>query len=341
MCPLFGQASRILRAWSEGRRRAKGGGSSDPVHRECKAVDQYCREAVKSTEVAAYQKVAATGSPEKLKAWQQSQQEKLPKQKLQEKESTRKWLWSVKDSKVKGVVQGLQIPLMLKLMKQAGMKDVTVKFMDKVLTSGAEYNEDVDLTGLFPPVVKEKEYGNYEYRSPPVLKKLWDVDTTVLATEHVRVPDKCTGKIYEVTKQEVDTSTPGPLPFPTVLGPCRPPQVLPDDEVIPAFRFWVVQDVASGADEGRTVGDLIASGGNYRTRVRGKLELASLDDFVVMNQRVAELFIEAACGSQILFKQDMRKAFRQVPGDPNSRKWGTFGVRNPEMWLIELFQHLS
>lgn len=151
MCPLFDQASRILRAWSEDRRRAKGVGSFDAVHRECKAVDQYCQEAVKSTEVKldkgkvlqyveqAYQKIAATGPPEEFKEWQHSQQQKLSKQKLNEKESTRKWLGTVRDSKVKGVVQGLQIPLMLKLMKQAVMKDVTVKFIDKMFTSGAEY----------------------------------------------------------------------------------------------------------------------------------------------------------------------------------------------------------
>ena len=70
---------------------------------------------------------------------------------------------------------------------------------------------------------------------------------------------------------------------------------------MPAFRFWVPQDVASGADEGRTVDDLTASGGNYRTRIQEKLELPSLDDFVAMVRRSAELFPEKVWGEQLFF----------------------------------------
>ena len=125
------------------------------------------------------------------------------------------------------------------------------------------------------------------------------------------------------------------------MGPIHTLQELPLDEVVPAFRFWVSQDVSSGADEGRTVDDLTASGGNYRTRIFEQLELPSLDDFVAMVKKVSEFFPEDVWGEQVFFKQDMRKAFRQVPGCENSRKWGVFAVRNPDGTFIELFQHLS
>ena len=51
MCPLYDHASRILRAWSEDRRRSKRDISFDPQLRECRAIEQYCDVAVKSTEV--------------------------------------------------------------------------------------------------------------------------------------------------------------------------------------------------------------------------------------------------------------------------------------------------
>ena len=44
--------------------------------------------------------------------------------------------------------------------------------------------------------------------------------------------------------------------------------------------------VADGGDEGRTVDDLTASGANFRTRMFEKLDLPSLDDFVLMVMRV-------------------------------------------------------
>ena len=51
MCPLYDQASRILRAWSEDRRRSKHDVSFDLQLRECRAIEQYCDVAVKSKEV--------------------------------------------------------------------------------------------------------------------------------------------------------------------------------------------------------------------------------------------------------------------------------------------------
>ena len=170
---------------------------------------------------------------------------------------------------------------------------------------------------------------------------MFDVNHTALTNHSVRVPDKFTQEIYKYTKVEVDPLAEGALPFKTVLGPCLTFQTLPEVELHPAFRFWVEQDVSSGADEGRTVDDLTASGANYRTRIREKLSLPSLDDFVTMVKRVAEMFPESVWGHQEFFKHDMRKAFRQVPGSAKSRKWGAFGVKNPDTGLIELFQHLS
>ena len=111
--------------------------------------------------------------------------------------------------------------------------------------------------------------------------------------------------------------------------------------IYPAFRFWVPQSTATGADEGRTVDDLTASGGNCQTCIKEKLQLPSLDDFVAMCRQVAQMFPERKWGFQVFLRQDMRKAFRQVPGCPHSRQWGAFAVRNPDTQLIELFQHLS
>ena len=65
------------------------------------------------------------------------------------------------------------------------------------------------------------------------------------------------------------------------------------------------------------------------------------DDFVAMVKRVAEMFPESVWGDQMFFKHDMSKAFRQVPGSKQSRKWGAFAVKNPATGFIELFQHLS
>ncbi len=91
------------------------------------------------------------------------------------------------------------------------------------------------------------------------------------------------------------------------------------DTVHPAFRFWVPQ-YSEGADEGRTVDDLTANGCDYLTRMFEKLSLPNLDDFVAMVMRCNGLFPESVWGPQYFFKQDMRKAFRQVPAHPESRK---------------------
>lgn len=171
------------------------------------------------------------------------------------------WLGEVKDPKVKQASVGIQLPLMLKLMQEAGMEQVTIDFVKKVLTEGGEYIDDVDSIGLYDVVQSDEAFGNYEYKEPPKLRKVWDVRPTVLASEHVRVPDKYTDIIHRYTLQGVDIATKGSLPPKTPLGPYHALQTLPSDTVIPAFRFWVPQDVSTGADEGRTVDDLTASGG--------------------------------------------------------------------------------
>ena len=51
MCPLVGQAPRILRAWSGDRRRSRDDRSFGPKVGECKAIDQYPNEAMESAEV--------------------------------------------------------------------------------------------------------------------------------------------------------------------------------------------------------------------------------------------------------------------------------------------------
>ena len=80
---------------------------------------------------------------------------------------------------MKQVSEKIQVPLVLKLMKQAGMKQVTIEFIRKVFSEGAEYIEDVDISGLYSELPVEKQFGNYEYIEPPVLKKVWDVNQTV------------------------------------------------------------------------------------------------------------------------------------------------------------------
>ena len=288
-----------------------------------------------------FQKLHGCKSPDGVHKWVHSQQRKLLQEKLKHRVATERWKRSMKDLQVKQVSGGLQVPLMLTLMRQAGMSDTTVEFVRCVFTEGADYVGEVPLTGLYDLVPPDKEWGEYEYQEPPVLRKVYDVNKTVITSKHVRVPDKFTDKIYEFTQVEVDPMSEGALPFKTVVGPCLLFQELPADVVHPAFRFWVEQDVSSGAEEGRTVDDLTASGANYRTRIREKLSLPSLDDFVAMVKRVAEMSPESVWGDQMFFKHDMRKAFRQVPGSKQSRKWGAFAVKNPATGFIELFQHLS
>ena len=49
---------------------------------------------------------------------------------------------------MKQVSEKIQVPLVLKLMKQAGMKQVTIEFIRNAFSKGAEYVDDVDISGL-------------------------------------------------------------------------------------------------------------------------------------------------------------------------------------------------
>ena len=120
----------------------------------------------------ALQKLKSKGSPNAVKQWHRDMQKSLQVQKFKFKGARQKWLASVTDPKVKSVVQGIQLPLMVDLMRQAGMKPQTIQFVRKAFTHGAEYIDEVDLTGLYSSVAKEKEYGNYEYRKSPRVEEV-------------------------------------------------------------------------------------------------------------------------------------------------------------------------
>ena len=358
MCPLREHASAILRAWSEDVRRGRRSGRPvDPEARETKAVIDYVKIAVDSKEKhldkgrvpnhveTVYQEWVKRGSPEAVMAWGTDKKSKLQslKDSPEMRASQERHVQSLEQG-VKQVAQGIQLPLMVKMMRQAGMSMETCHFIRTVFSKGADYvGPNVPLTGLYDKVKPGTELGKYEVIEPAVLKKVFDLPTTLVTNKHVRVPDSFVNEIYQETLKEskVDVDN-GTLPFSTVLGPFRTLQSLPAEVVHPAFRFWVEQDTASGADPGRVVDDLTASGANGRTPIREKLSLPSLDDFVKMVRRVFELCPEHIWGHQEFFKHDLKKAFRQVPGSPQSRAWGAFAVTNPEgRGSVEIFQHLS
>ena len=97
MYPLFEVASKILRAWSQDRRRSRGDPKFDPKGRECIAVNQYCEQAVKSKEVhvdkgrvleyveGAYQSLLSCKNPGGVQKWHQRQRKRLREQKSNEK----------------------------------------------------------------------------------------------------------------------------------------------------------------------------------------------------------------------------------------------------------------
>ena len=79
-------------------------------------------------------------------------------------------------------------------MRQARMSPITIEFIRKLFTDGADCVYDVPLTGLYDRVPPDKEWGKYEYQEPPVIRKLFDVNHTVLTNQHIRVPDKFTSQ---------------------------------------------------------------------------------------------------------------------------------------------------
>ena len=96
----------------------------------------------------AYKLLQSKGSSPAVKEWQDNRRKELTESQSQFRRARTRWLKEVKDEKVLGVVQQLNVPFMIKLMREAGMKEVTIQFMQKVFTEGAEYITEVDVTGL-------------------------------------------------------------------------------------------------------------------------------------------------------------------------------------------------
>ena len=149
----------------------------------------------------AYKLLQSKGSFLAVKEWHRSRRKELMESKDQFKSDRKQWLKKIKDEKVLGVVRQLNVPFIIKLMRDAGMKEATIHFLQKVFTEGAEYITEVDITGLYERVPKENQYGNYEFQAPVVLQKSYDVNTTLISDRQGRVPDKYTDKIYQYTKQ--------------------------------------------------------------------------------------------------------------------------------------------
>jgi hypothetical protein len=353
VCPLKQQAESILRAWAEDKSRAKRSNRSfSPDARELKALEDYIRSAVGSTESAlkpgtvypyvekVFQKWESLGSPEKVLQWMRTQRSDL--QRLKDAMGPTPARLISKDEHVKEVGGKVKLDLLLNLMRSAKMDPSTIDFIRTMFVYGVNYVGRVPLTGLFEKVPYGSERGKYEVKDPTVLTKLFDVSkTTVLSGSSCRVPDTFTRSIYKATLVEIDPKAEGALPYKTVLGPFKSFEELPEPELHPAFRFWVQQDTSQGADEGRVVDDLTASGANARTLMFERLRMVSLDDFAATVERMDKACPASVWGLPEFFKRDMRKAFRQVPADPSSRKWGAFSVRNPDTKLFEVFQHLS
>ena len=65
-----------------------------------------------------------------------------------------------------------------------------------MFSEGVEYLDDVDVSGFYKELALEKQFGTYEYVKALVLKQMWGVNETVLASEHAKVPDKYSDKTY-------------------------------------------------------------------------------------------------------------------------------------------------
>ena len=86
-------------------------------------------------------------TPEGVQRWHRRQRRKLTTHKVEGQREYNSWVQSVKDKRVRQVSEKIQVPLMLQLMKQAGMEKMTIEFIRKVFTEGAEYIDDVDISG--------------------------------------------------------------------------------------------------------------------------------------------------------------------------------------------------
>ena len=252
----------------------------------------------------------------------------------------------------------IKLPFMLRLMKGAGMSPTTLGFIEKGFSSGFRYVGEVPLTGLYGQVPLDKVLGKFEeiplsnLSRPQTDRKqlLFDArgrsarrERTPFSAAALRTPDEFTREIYEATQTELEIDHGGTttLPFRQYLGPFLWQEDLPEPLYHPAFRFWVEQDSSHGGDPGRVVDDLTASGANCRTPIFEKLWLPTLDDFLETVRLIELFFPRDSAGVQQFWKQDMLKAFRQVPGDAHSRKFGSFAIKNPSTGKLEFLTHLG
>jgi len=145
---------------SEDLRRDPG---MDRSSREIRAVEDYADRAIRSSEVhvrpvevppyieRVYQHWSQLGSPAAVLAWQESKVASLSA--LREKNKSAQVrhvtsLWNY-DSGVARVSQGVQLPLLITLMRQAGMSMQTVHFIREVFEHGARCAPGpIPLTGL-------------------------------------------------------------------------------------------------------------------------------------------------------------------------------------------------
>ena len=240
----------------------------------------------------------------------------------------------------------IQLPFMLRLMRQMGVSQTTLRFIEKGFSSGFRYVGEVPLTGLYAGVAPEKSLGKFEevplsnLQRPARRRRGRKPD---FSSQNLRVPKEYLKEIYEATKKELEIDKEGKesLPFAQYLGPFHSPEDLPGPLYHPAFRFWVVQDTSHGGDPGRVVDDLTASGANCRSPIHEKLWLPTLDDFLETVRLIETLFPGDGAGIPQFWKQDMLKAFRQIPGDAHSRKFGSFAVKNPSTGKLEFLTHLG
>jgi len=156
---------------SEDLRRDPG---LDKSSREIRAVEDYVDQALRSSEVhvrpgevppyieRVYKHWSQLGSPAAVLAWQESEVASLSSLKEKNKSAQARHVASFwrYDSGVARVSQGVQLPLLVTLMRQAGMPMQTVHFIREVFEHGAQYAPGpIPLTGLYKRVSDESAQG--------------------------------------------------------------------------------------------------------------------------------------------------------------------------------------
>lgn len=226
-----------------------------------------------------------------FQSWQRSHGESISQFRERLKPDQQAWVAPL-DSEIANTSARVQLPLMLRLMKQAGMPFQTCHFIREGFTKGFKYVGQIPLTGSYFRVPEGNELGEFERipcsyverpTNPDRKKKLFDA-------RDFKTPGKLVMEICDATKKElvVDPKGVNALPFRTYLGPYIYQGDLPTSFIHPAFRFWVEQCTSTGADPGRVVDDLTASGGNGVTPIREKLWLPTLEHFIEMTRHFGQ-----------------------------------------------------